>query len=157
MACAGWLDTRGHQVRRPPLQARPMALLPFGIHLIIMCVAARLNPLASGSTPAAARPAYGPPAFRHLSSHMCVAAGLSPLASGSTPAAARPAHGPPVFRHLSSHMYVAAGLNQAIQDSVSERLRRWTRNPLGSARRGLNPLAVDLLGCLEENLDAALC
>ena len=28
-------------------------------------------------------------------------------------------------------------------DSVSERLRRWTRNPLGSARRGSNPLAVD--------------
>ena len=26
--------------------------------------------------------------------------------------------------------------------SVSERLRRWTRNPLGSARRGSNPLAV---------------
>ncbi len=31
------------------------------------------------------------------------------------------------------------------QDSVSERLRRWTRNPLGSARRGSNPLAVELL------------
>ena len=28
-------------------------------------------------------------------------------------------------------------------DSVSEWLRRWTRNPLGSARRGSNPLAVD--------------
>ena len=28
-------------------------------------------------------------------------------------------------------------------DSVSERPRRWTRNPLGSARRGSNPLAVD--------------
>ena len=35
--------------------------------------------------------------------------------------------------HFSSHH----------QDSVSERLRRWTRNPLGSARRGSNPLAVD--------------
>ena len=33
----------------------------------------------------------------------------------------------------------------AITDSVSERLRRWTRNPLGSARRGSNPLAVDYL------------
>ena len=33
----------------------------------------------------------------------------------------------------------------AIQhDTVSERLRRWTRNPLGSARRGSNPLAVEL-------------
>ena len=30
----------------------------------------------------------------------------------------------------------------AEQDSVSERLRRWTRNPLGSARRGSNPLAA---------------
>ena len=29
-------------------------------------------------------------------------------------------------------------------DTVSERLRRWTRNPLGSARRGSNPLAVAL-------------
>ena len=27
-------------------------------------------------------------------------------------------------------------------DTVSERLRRWTRNPLGSARRGSNPLGV---------------
>ncbi len=26
---------------------------------------------------------------------------------------------------------------------MSERLRRWTRNPLGSARRGSNPLGVD--------------
>ena len=29
------------------------------------------------------------------------------------------------------------------QDTLSEWLRRWTRNPLGSARRGSNPLAVD--------------
>ena len=28
------------------------------------------------------------------------------------------------------------------KDTVSERLRRWTRNPLGSARRGSNPLGV---------------
>ena len=27
-------------------------------------------------------------------------------------------------------------------DTVSKRLRRWTRNPLGSARRGSNPLGV---------------
>ena len=27
-------------------------------------------------------------------------------------------------------------------DTVSQRLRRWTRNPLGSARRGSNPLGV---------------
>ena len=26
---------------------------------------------------------------------------------------------------------------------MSERLKRWTRNPLGSARRGSNPLGVD--------------
>ena len=29
------------------------------------------------------------------------------------------------------------------EDTVSERLRRWTQNPLGSARRGSNPLGVD--------------
>ena len=28
-------------------------------------------------------------------------------------------------------------------DSVSERLRGWTRNPMGSARRGSNPLGVE--------------
>ena len=32
-------------------------------------------------------------------------------------------------------------------DNVSERLRRWTRNPLGSARRGSNPLAVVSFAC----------
>lgn len=30
----------------------------------------------------------------------------------------------------------------AFKDTVSEWLRRWTRNPLGSARRGSNPLGV---------------
>ena len=30
------------------------------------------------------------------------------------------------------------------KDTVSEWLRRWTRNPLGSARRGSNPLGVVL-------------
>ena len=38
---------------------------------------------------------------------------------------------------------VAVGLTNndahATTDTVSERLRRWTRNPLGSARRGSNP------------------
>ena len=29
-------------------------------------------------------------------------------------------------------------------DTVSEWLRRWTRNPLGSARRGSNPLGVGM-------------
>ncbi len=33
-------------------------------------------------------------------------------------------------------------------DTVSEWLRRWTRNPLGSARRGSNPLGVDCLNCV---------
>ena len=32
--------------------------------------------------------------------------------------------------------------SQIAKDTVSERLRRWTRNPLGSARRGSNPLGV---------------
>ena len=36
--------------------------------------------------------------------------------------------------------------NQALlqQDTLSEWLRRWTRNPLGSARKGSNPLGVAL-------------
>ena len=40
---------------------------------------------------------------------------------------------------------VAFDLNSKFdaEDTVSEWLRRWTRNPLGSARRGSNPLAVD--------------
>ena len=29
-----------------------------------------------------------------------------------------------------------------VHDTASERLRRWTQNPLGSARRGSNPLGV---------------
>ena len=29
------------------------------------------------------------------------------------------------------------------EDTVSERLRSWTRNPMGSARRGSNPLGVE--------------
>ena len=31
----------------------------------------------------------------------------------------------------------------ANRDTVSEWLRRWTRNPLGSARKGSNPFGVD--------------
>ena len=41
-----------------------------------------------------------------------------------------------------SHSLTSDPLHPA-HDSVSERPRRWTRNPLGSARRGSNPLAVD--------------
>ena len=40
----------------------------------------------------------------------------------------------------------------ANQDSVSERLRRWTRNPLGSARRGSNPLAVGSVGSVFDSV-----
>ena len=44
---------------------------------------------------------------------------------------------------------IAVGLRNndahATTDTVSERRRRWTRNPLGSARRGSNPLGVDIL------------
>ena len=36
----------------------------------------------------------------------------------------------------------ASGGHIVFSDTVSERLRRWTRNPLGSARRGSNPLGV---------------
>ena len=35
-----------------------------------------------------------------------------------------------------------------ITDIVSEWLRRWTRNPLGSARGGSNPLGVGFAVCL---------
>jgi hypothetical protein len=37
---------------------------------------------------------------------------------------------------------------RVLQDIVSERLRTWTRNPLGSARRGPSPLGVDLRSCM---------
>ena len=37
--------------------------------------------------------------------------------------------------------------NHTKHDTVSERLRRWTRNPLGSARRGSNPLGVAIVIC----------
>ena len=36
------------------------------------------------------------------------------------------------------------------EDTVSERSRRWTRNLLGSACRGLNPLSVDWFEVGEE-------
>ena len=39
-------------------------------------------------------------------------------------------------------------------DTVSERLRRWTRNPLGSARRGSNPLGVALRQMLSSDMQA---
>ena len=41
---------------------------------------------------------------------------------------------------------VSIGGMVAWQDTLSEWLRRWTRNPLGSARRGSNPLGVALPG-----------
>ena len=39
-------------------------------------------------------------------------------------------------------------------DEVAEWLRRWTANPLGSARVGSNPIFVDdffMLGCFHRN------
>ena len=33
------------------------------------------------------------------------------------------------------------------EDTVSEWLRRWARNPLGSARKGSNPFGVDVCAC----------
>ena len=45
---------------------------------------------------------------------------------------------------LASHTLAAYRLARHRHDTVSERLRRWTRNPLGSARRGSNPLGVVL-------------
>ena len=43
---------------------------------------------------------------------------------------------------------VGFGRAQNGGDTVSERSRRWTRNPLGSARRGSNPLGVVLVAVL---------
>ena len=44
----------------------------------------------------------------------------------------------------SLSFHVAHVVVQTPQDTVSEWLRRWTRNPLGSARKGSNPFGVDL-------------
>ena len=46
-----------------------------------------------------------------------------------------------VLRDPLTYIY---SVNENAHDSVSERLERWTRNPLGSARKGSNPLAVAL-------------
>ena len=51
---------------------------------------------------------------------------------------------PPAPPHPSKEELVRCH-SQIANDTVSEQLRRWTRNPLGSARRGSNPLGVDLL------------
>ena len=48
---------------------------------------------------------------------------------------------PPAPPHPSKEELVRCH-SQIANDTVSERLRRWTRNPLGSARRGSNPLGV---------------
>jgi hypothetical protein len=42
-----------------------------------------------------------------------------------------------------SHRARLSGINE--HDTLSEWLRRWTRNPLGSARKGSNPLGVACL------------
>ncbi len=50
--------------------------------------------------------------------------------------------------HIDSHGNFCAQVRtrKALTiDTVSEWLRRWTRNPLGSARRGSNPLGVATL------------
>ena len=64
-----------------------------------------------------------------------------------------------VYQSLLAFIRIADKTNSAnkatpqfSQDTVSERLRRWTRNPLGSARRGSNPLGV----VLQSILDCAL-
>ena len=74
---------------------------------------------------------------------------------GANDAAATDTHA-----HTHTHMHgQPLGFTAAVQttilvrnwerhDTVSERLRRWTRNPLGSARRGSNPLAVVFVSIL---------
>ena len=43
------------------------------------------------------------------------------------------------------------------EDTVSEWLRRWTRNPLGSARKGSNPFGVDACACCLPKLSHPAC
>ena len=43
-------------------------------------------------------------------------------------------------------------LAQRKRDEVAEWLRRWTANPLGSARVGSNPILVEVFGILAENV-----
>ena len=43
---------------------------------------------------------------------------------------------------LHEHRHKMCTSAQHADDTVPERLRGWTRNPLGSARRGSNPLGV---------------
>ena len=45
---------------------------------------------------------------------------------------------------LHEHRHKMCTSAQHADDTVPERLRGWTRNPLGSARRGSNPLGVAL-------------
>ena len=49
---------------------------------------------------------------------------------------------PSVSNFCTRHNKKRKNKEGASNDTVSERLRRWTRNPLGSARRGSNPLGV---------------
>ena len=46
------------------------------------------------------------------------------------------------FAAVPDDAYLDASKHFENHDSVSEWLRRWTRNPLGSARAGSNPAAV---------------
>ena len=45
---------------------------------------------------------------------------------------------------LQSTLHLVYAGRASRHDTLSERLRRWTRNPSGSARRGSNPLGVAL-------------
>ena len=45
----------------------------------------------------------------------------------------------------------------SVGDTVSEWLRRWTRNPLGSAREGSNPFGVVFLTSDSKNSATVLC
>ena len=48
----------------------------------------------------------------------------------------------PNFNNL---MFNSSAFRDSIDDTVAEWLRRWTRNPLGSARVGSNPTGVALM------------
>ena len=51
------------------------------------------------------------------------------------------------FSHGPLSMPQKASEHSLAEDTVSEWLRRWTRNPLGSARKGPNPFGVDVCAC----------
>ena len=67
-----------------------------------------------------------------------------------------------LFLHGDSSLILGPAVNASNTsrpgiDSVSEWLRRWTRNPLGSAREGSNPFAVVFVHCFAHTCASMIC